>query len=67
MKKVVYRFIVYFLVLAMIAVIAFAPSAGSGEPNLVYYIVGGVLLGLFIIFVIINEIMIARKKKKDKK
>jgi len=70
MKKIIYRIIVYLIVLAAIFAFAFGANAGKSDPDMVYWIIGGVLLGLFLVFVAVNEIMIFRKshikKEKDK-
>jgi len=65
MKKVVYRIIIYVLILGIIAALAFAPNAGQSEPNIAYWIVGGVLLVGWMAFVIANEVVISRKKRKE--
>ena len=66
MKKFVYRLIIYVLILGVIAAVTFAPNAGSSEPSLAYWIIGGVLLGAWLIFIVVNEIIIHRKKAKQK-
>ena len=65
MKQLVYRLIIYVLILGVIAALAFAPNAGQAEPNIAYWIVGGVLLAGWIAFIIANEIVIRRKKSKN--
>lgn len=67
MKKIVYRIVIYLLAFAMISAFTFAPNAISGEPNLAYWIIGGILLVLFLAFVIINEVIIYRKNHQEKK
>jgi hypothetical protein len=67
MKKVIYRFVIYLIAFALIASFTFAPNATSGEPNLAYWIIGGILLVLFLAFVIINEVIIYRKNHQEKK
>lgn len=63
-NRIAYRIIIYILILGIIATIAFAPNAGKTDPDIVYWIVGGCLAGLWLVFVIINEIIVHRKLKK---
>jgi 4-hydroxybenzoate polyprenyltransferase len=67
MKKIIYRFIIYLLAFALIAAFTFASNATSSEPNLAYWIIGGILLVLFLAFVIINEVVIYKKSHQEKK
>ncbi len=64
-NRIAYRIIIYILILGIIATIAFAPNAGKSDPDKVYWIVGGCLAGLWLVFVIINEIIVHRKLKKN--
>ncbi len=64
-NRIFYRIVIYVLILGMIAAIAFAPNAGKEDPDIAYWIVGGVLTGLWLVFVIINEILVHRKLKKE--
>ena len=64
MKKVVYRIIIYVLILGVIAALAFAPNAGQAEPNVAYWVIGGVLLVGWLAFVIANEVVIHKRKTK---
>lgn len=67
MKKIIYRVIVYVVILAGIFALAFAPNAGKSNPDMAYWIIGGTLLGAFLVFVLVNEIIIYRKAHKGSK
>jgi xanthine/uracil permease len=64
-KKIAYRITIYIIILGLIAGISFVPNANASTASIAYYIIGGILLALFIGFVIFNEISIW-KKSKDK-
>lgn len=63
-NRIAYRIVIYVIVLAIIASIAFAPNAGKEDPDIAYWIIGGILFAGWIAFVIVNEIMVYRKLKK---
>lgn len=62
MKKVVNRFIVYFVVLLI--VIAATLGSLSSSSTLITIIIGSVFGGMWLILVIANEIYICWKKRK---
>lgn len=64
MRKIIYRIVIYVLVLAVIAAITFAPNAGKTDPDIAYWIVGGILFGLLVVFILINEIVIKKSHQK---
>ncbi len=65
-NRVLYRIIIYIIILGIVAAVAFAPNAGKDDPDITYWIVGGCLAGLWLIFVIVNELLIYKKQKKNK-
>lgn len=66
-NRVVYRIIIYILILGIVAAVAFAPNAGKDDPDIAYWIVGGCLAGLWLVFVVVNEILVHKKLKKENK
>lgn len=65
MKKRSTRFIVYLLVLA-IALGATLPGLMNEANRIAFIIVMSILLGIWLIMVIINEILIYRKTKNER-
>ena len=59
-----YRFFVLLIVFALISAAVLLPLVNAkGVEPFVFWIIGGVLLLLFIATVVVNEIMVRKRKK----
>lgn len=66
-KNFFYRFIVLLVVFSLVgAILLTSLAAVQGLSTSVFWIIFGSYLGLFVVVVVVNEILVHKKKAKEK-